>query len=268
MKDMLQNLSSQYPKSQLLSLDYRPPRWESPIEQKLWYALRYMGIGVETQVSVGDYRVDMIVFSRLSPNEVIIECDGANFHHNMIDEFRDDELIEIARLPIAHISGKEIAKSPERCALYIAERWFPRIMDTLGYAATVEMVYGEEKEIHVEGTLGFFPVGKIRPIVGDLYPSHSIHRYRYYLRYIVGNISECDFVNKEEQERVEEWKTEFAKLDFPKRKFTPQELVRFYILFFYQEPELSNELQRLDNFLENLKRINQIKESANGEGVD
>jgi very-short-patch-repair endonuclease len=257
---MLQNLSNQFPKSEFLSLDYRPPRWESPIEQKLWYALRYMGIGVETQVSIGDYRVDMIVFSRLSPNEVIIECDGANFHHNLIDEFRDDELIEIAKLPIVHISGKEIAKSPEKCALYIVERWFPKTMDTLGYAATLEMVYSEDKETHVDGTLGFFPVGKIRPISGDLYPSQSVHRFRYYLRYIVGNISESDFLEAKEKERVEEWKSEFAKLDFPKRKYSSPELARFYILFFYQEPELSGELQRLDSFLENLKKQNQTQD--------
>ncbi len=260
MKDMLQNLSNQYPKSEFLSLDYRPPRWESPIEQKLWYALRYMGIGVETQVSVGDYRVDMILFSGLSSNEVIIECDGAKFHHNLIDEFRDDELIEIAKLPIAHISGKEIAESPERCALYIAERWFPKIMNTLGYAETLEMIYGEDKKPHVDGTSGFFPVGLVRPVTGDFYPSQSIHRFRYYMRFVVGNISECSFLDKDEQARIEEWKAEFAKLDFPKRKFSPQELARFYILMFYQEPQLSSELQRLDNFLDNLKRINQIQE--------
>ena len=118
---------NQVSKSEFLSLDYRPPRWESPIEQKLWYALRYMGIEVETQVSIRDYRVDMVLFSRLSPNEVIVECDGKEFHHNLIDEFRDDELIEIAKLPIAHVSGSEIVKSPERCALYIAERWFPEL---------------------------------------------------------------------------------------------------------------------------------------------
>ena len=265
MKTTLQNFSNQFPKSAFLSLDYRPPRWESLIERKLWYVLRYMGIGVETQVPIGNYRVDMMLFSRLSSNQVIIECDGVNFHHNLIDEFRDDELIEIAKLPIAHISGSEIAESPEKCALYIAERWFPKIMETMGYAATLEMVYGEDIKLHVDGTSGFFPVGIARPIIGDMYPSPTIHRYRYYLRYLVGNISSCDFRNEKEQNQIEEMKIEFAKLDFPKRKFFPQELARFYILLFYQEPQLSNELQRLDNFLENLKRINEIREADNGE---
>lgn len=258
MEITLDKLSSPFPKSEFFSVDYRPPRWESPIEQKLWYALRYMGIGVETQVSIRDYRVDMMLFSRLSSNEVIIECDGRDFHHNLIDEFRDDELIEIAKLPIAHISGSEIAQSPERCALYIVERWFPKIMETMGYAATLEMVYGEDIKLHVDGTSGFFPVGTVRPIIGDLYPSQSIHRYRYYLRNIVGNIDICDFLNEKERNQIEEIKLGFSKLDFPKRKFSPQELARFYILLFYQEPHLSIELQRLDNFLENLKKISGI----------
>lgn len=265
MYNIFQNLPEQYSRGQFLSLDYRPPRWESPIERKLWDALRFMGIEVETQVSIGNYRVDMILFSRLSPNEVIIECDGAKYHHNLIDEFRDDELIEIAKLPIAHVFGREIAQSPERCALYIVEGWFPKIMETMGYAATLEMVYGENIALHVDGTSGFFPVGNVRPIIGDLYPSQSIHRYRYYLRYIVGNVSTCDFKNAKELDQIEEMKMEFAKLDFPKRKFTSQELARFYILLFYQDPELRSELQRLDDFLENLKKINKNQEANDDE---
>jgi very-short-patch-repair endonuclease len=256
---MFKDLSAQLPQSKFLSLDYRPPRWESPMEQKLWYALRYMGLGVETQAPVGDTHVDMIVFGRLTPNEVIIECDGDDFHHNLIDEFRDDELIEIANLPIAHIPEKEIAESSERCALYIAERWFPRVMDTQGYAATLDKAYGANKNRHEAGTSEFFPVGLVRPIAGDSNPTQSNRVFRDYLRYIVGNISECNFLNEKEQKRIEEWKTQFAKLDIAKRKFSPQELARFYILLFYQEPDLSSELQRLDHFLEHRKRLYQIR---------
>jgi very-short-patch-repair endonuclease len=265
MDNIFQNLTEQHSRSQFLSFDYRPPKWESPIERKLWDALRYMGIGVETQVSIGAYRVDMVLFSRLSSYEVIVECDGKDYHHNLIDEFRDDELIEIAKLPIAHISGSEITESPEKCALYIIERWFPRIMETMGYATTLEMVYGEDVKLHRDGTSGFFPVGIARAITGDLYPSQSIHRYRYYLRYIVGNAPTINFLNEKERNRIEEMKIEFDKLDFPKRNFSPQELTRFYILLFYPEPQLSNELKRLDNFLENLKKINETQKANNSE---
>lgn len=257
MDNIFQNLSQQHSKSRFLSLDYRPPRWESPIERNLWDALRYMGVEVETQVSIGNYRVDMILFSRLSKNEVIIECDGKEFHHNLIDEFRDDELIELASLPIAHVSGSEILKSPEKCALYIVDRWFPKMMTTMGYLATLQMAYGEDAQPNIENPSDFFP-GIIRPATGDLYPSQTVHRYRYYLRYLVGNVPVCDFRNENERYQIEEMKTEFSKLDFPQRKFSPQELARFYILLFYREPQLSDELQRLDSFLENLRKINGI----------
>src|SRR5262245_14713385 len=161
---MFKDLTSQFPIATFLSLDYRPPRWESPMEQKLLQALRYLGLGVETQVPVGNDHVDMIVFGRSSPNEVIIECDGIDFHHNLIDEFRDDELIETAGLPIAHVAGTEIAESSERCALYIAEKWFPKIIDTQGYASAQELAYGKNKKRPEAGISESFPVGVIRPI--------------------------------------------------------------------------------------------------------
>ena len=138
---------------------YRPPYWESPIEERLLSALRYIGITAETQVPFGKFRVDMVVSSRRNINKAIVECDGAEFHHRLIDEFRDDELLQIVNLPIAHVYGKEIMGSAERCALYITERWFPEHMETIGYTSTLEIVYGNEPEYHANGCFGFFPVG-------------------------------------------------------------------------------------------------------------
>lgn len=247
---MFRDLSNHIPAMKFLSIRYRPARWESPMEQKLLYALRYLGLGVETQVPIGEHHVDMIVFGRSSSHEVIIECDSADFHHNLIDEFRDDELIETAQLPIAHISGVEIAESSERCALYVAERWFPNIMHGRGYIETLAMVKDQHLERHVDDASEFFPVGVVRPIAGDSYPSQSSRIYRDYVRFIVGDLSQCHFFNLKEQTRIEEWKSEFAKLGLPRRKYSPAELARFYILLFYHEPDLSYELQRLDSFLE------------------
>ena len=247
------------------------------MEQKLLSALRYLGMGVETQVPIGNHHVDMIVFGRSSSNEVIVECDSVEFHHNLIDEFRDDELIEIAKLPIAHISGTEIAESSERCALYVAARWFPKIIDTHDDTAMLEILYGENNNHHGEDTYPvkdtypprdtseFFPVGVIRPIAGDSYPSQSSRIYRDYLRFIVGNIAECEFLNDKERKRIEEWKTEFSKLNFPKHQLSPQELARLYILLFYHEPDLSCELQRLENFLEKRKRLIEMQEAKEAE---
>ena len=247
---MFRDLSNHIAGMKFLSIRYRPPRWESPMEQKLLYALRYLGLGAETQVQIGEHCVDMIVFGRSSPDQVIIECDSTDYHHNLIDEFRDDQLIEQAKLPIAHISGTEIAESSERCALYVAERWFPGIMNGRGYAETLAILKDQNLERHVDNASEFFPVGVVRPVAGDSYPSQSSRIYRDYVRFIVGDLAQCHFFNLKEQSRIEEWKTEFAKLDLPKRKYSSEELARFYILLFYHEPDLSYELQRLDNFLE------------------
>jgi hypothetical protein len=235
------------------------------MEQKLLYALRYLGMGAETQVPVGDHHVDMIVFGRSSSNEVIIECDSADFHHNLIDEFRDDELVDIARLPIAHIPGNEIAESSERCALSIAERWFPKLMERQCYPAALERAGSANHGLQLDGTLRSDLVGIVRPTTGDPYPSQSDHIHRGYLRYIVGNTSECQFLNSKEQKRVEEWKEEFAKLGVSQRKFSLEELARFYILLFYREPDLSCELRRLDNFLEYRRKLIEIREANEAE---
>jgi very-short-patch-repair endonuclease len=259
---MFRDLLSHLPKSNSLSLDYRPPRWESPMEQKLWYALRHLDLGVEPQARVGEDHVDLIVFGRLSSVEIIIECDAEAFHHNLIDEFRDDELVEFSSRPIVHISEKETADSSERCALEIAERWFPSMRESHGYAATRERLNGARTEHYLaDDPDGYPPVGVVRHPIGDTGPSQSNRIHRDYLRYIVGNISECNFLNEKERNRIEAWKTDFAKLALPKRTFSPQELARFYILLFYKEPDLSCELQRFDRFWERRQRFNQIQEA-------
>ena len=235
------------------------------MEQKLLYALRHMGMGLETQVPVGDHHVDMIVFGRSSINEVIIECDSTDFHHNLMDEFRDDELVDISGLPITHLPGKEIAESSERCALWIAERWFPKLMERQGYPAALEMAGSANHRLPLDGSLRSYPVGVGRPTTRDAYPSQSDHIHRGYLRYIVGNSSECQFLNSKEQKRVEEWKKEFAKLGVSQRKFSLEELARFYILLFYREPDLSCELQRLDNFLGFRRKLIEIRETNEAE---
>jgi len=233
------------------------------MEQKLLHALRYMGVGVETQVPVGDHYVDMIVFARSSSNEVIIECDSVDFHHNLIDEFRDDELVVIAGLPIAHISGREIAESSERCALSIAERWFPKLMARQGYP--LEMAHRANQELRLDGASSSILMERVGSAAGDTYPSQSDPIHRGYLRYIVGNTDECQFLNSKEQKRIEEWKAEFAKLGGSQRNFSLEELARFYILLFYREPDLSCELQRLDQFLENRRKLIEIRETNEAE---
>jgi len=224
--------------------EYRPPKWESPIEKQLWEALRFIGINVETQVRVGKYRVDMLISSRRNVHEIIVECDGNEYHNDLIDEFRDDEIIKSAKIPIAHIYGDKIFASPEKCSLYIAERWFPEIMSTIGYHQTLEIVYGKDAETHVSGEKGFFPIGHVRNPDDDSYSAVSIHRFRNYLRYIVGMSTTCSFKNEEEKQWVEKNRNDYKKKNLPERNFSNQELARLYIQLFYTEIEQVNKLKK------------------------
>jgi len=245
--------------------EYRPPRWESPIERSLWEALRYIGINAETQVPIGNFRIDMLVSSRRNSNRALVECDGAEFHHKIIDEFRDDELLDLIKLPIAHVYGKNIFTSPEKCAIYITERWFPEHMDSYGYTSTLEMAYKDE-EVHVGGLYGFFPVGLVRPVSGDMYPSYTDIKFRSLVRYITGNINNYDFDNEEEQREFSALKEELRQKGTFKGNLSPQELARVYIKTYprYEESTRNVELERFDNFLQNLKQRNSDYSNANG----
>ena len=232
--------------------EYRPPRWESPIEESLWNALRYVGISVDTQVAFGSFRVDMVVSSRRNSNRAIIECDGAGYHHRIIDEFRDDELLELSALPIAHIYGEDIASSAERCALYIVERWFPEYMDTIGYSSALEMVYKGESKLHIDGCSGFFPVGHVRPVSGDLYPSCTDIKARALIRHMTETNHDHIFEDKKDDDLFLSIKNELRLHGLVGRKLSPQELAQAYIVVCLDEPDRSIELEKLHNFLKRL----------------
>jgi very-short-patch-repair endonuclease len=244
--------------------EYRPPRWESHIERELWEALRYIGISAETQVPIGNFRIDMLVSSRRNSNKAIIECDGAEFHHKIIDEFRDDELLDTIKLPIAHVYGKEIFKSPERCALFITERWFPEHMDSLGYISALERAY-EDETTHVDGCSGFFPVGLVRPIFGDLYPSYTDIKFRSFVRYITGNIDDYDFSNENERKEYSSLRAELQRKGIFESKLPPQELARVYVKIYpgYDETTRNSELENLESFLDRLRSRNNSSSEIN-----
>lgn len=238
--------------------EYRPPRWESPIEMSLWEALRYIGINAETQVSIGNFRIDMLLSSRRNNNKVIVECDGAEFHHRFIDDFRDDELLDLVQLPIAHIYGNKIYESPEKCALYITERWFPEHIETLGYASSLEMVYDGDVKSHITGRYGFFPVGYVRLFSGDDNLSYTDIKFRSLLRYLAGNIDYYDFISEEEKIEIVNLRADLRKKGIFKGKLSPQELARLYIKTYagYDEEARGLELEKFDKFLRNLKLRN------------
>jgi very-short-patch-repair endonuclease len=122
-------------------------RWESPIEHDLMVSLRLVGLQVEHQVWVGAYRLDMIVSSRLNSQKLIVECDGKDFHHHLIDDFRDDELRESSGYPVVHITGSAITYNAEECVVQIVDRWFPEHSRLVGYSQLCDISFQRDNHI-------------------------------------------------------------------------------------------------------------------------
>lgn len=233
--------------------EYRPPTWESPIEQLLWGALRSIGLWIETQVTIGSFRVDMLIASRMNRTTVIVECDGAKYHHELIDDFRDDELIRLTGLPIAHIHGSAIVRSAEECAVYIVERWFPEHMNTVGYAEALEILEEADIEHQLTGDMGFFPVGRDRPTLSGLDMSSSVGDLRELVRYVTGATDEFFFSDSKQQEIFSAIREYLSQHGLIGRRLNLQELARVYILVRYEEPKRSTELSKFDEFINQRK---------------
>ena len=216
----------------LLVPEYRPAQWESPIERDLWAAIREIGLNVETQVPLGEYRVDMLVTSRLSDTRVYVECDGAAFHHWLVDDFRDDDLEELIELKsiyewgIAHVRGKSIMQSSIHCAVNIIDRWFPEHFETAGYISAVQQVL--DKGIEYYGNQG--------------HPLYVVGQDRPHLDHISGEKNyRSKFSDKQLREIINE--------AFKDNPVPPYERARAYILAFCDEHIKKGELQSLEKFL-------------------
>lgn len=122
--------------------------FESPIETILSETLVFCGLKVDNQIEIPPYRVDMVVSSR-DNRKVIIECDGKEYHHWVVDDFRDDELWMTSRLPICHIKGEHIVRSPENCVVAIINHFFPGHIDTVGYMQCLDIA-----ETRINGPIG------------------------------------------------------------------------------------------------------------------
>jgi very-short-patch-repair endonuclease len=240
--------------------EYRPPFWESPIEKYLWEAFRYVGLNADTQISFNNFRVDMVVSSRLNNNKVIVECDGAQYHHWLIDDFRDDELLKIANLPIAHIKGKSIMKCSENCAVSIIEKWFPEHKSTLGYASALEIAANVGIENRIDGSVSFVGIGYTRkPFSQDDF-TNSEHKIRELVRYLVGATIDNKYnFSEDDMKQVVELRKQLEENDLVGRKLAPHELAFAYILIAYDEPDRSDLLSVLKNFIETRKSETNLK---------
>ena len=143
--------------------EYRPPKIESPIENELYKAFRFVGLTVETQFSAGPYRVDMCLSSRLSPSQkLFVECDGAEFHHQIIDDFRDDDLIQLTPYPVAHFPGNWITKASEAIACVVVEKWFPNHKNTIGFIQARENA--NKQTYDPDDSVSLYPLNPVRSI--------------------------------------------------------------------------------------------------------
>jgi very-short-patch-repair endonuclease len=105
-------------------LSYVLNRFESPIEKKLFAALRDLGIAPRVQYPIGVFRADMAY----EDEKLTIECDGRQYHtgerHVSKDRYRDKRLKELGWKVIRY-PGWLINRYPEACAAEIGLKYMP-----------------------------------------------------------------------------------------------------------------------------------------------
>lgn len=98
---------------------------ESPIERKLLAWLHQYGIFPELQYEIPPYRVDFAIPSM----NLVIECDGAEFHSTDEQRQRDqkrDKFLNNKGWTVKRFTGSKIYNEPYNIAKEIIELWYPR----------------------------------------------------------------------------------------------------------------------------------------------
>lgn len=88
-------------------IDWEKQKCESPIEMRLYNALRNNGYTPVTQVKEGRYRIDIAFI----PHKIAIECDGRDFHSSPKDRARDrrkDAYLRSQGWKVLRFSGSRI----------------------------------------------------------------------------------------------------------------------------------------------------------------
>lgn len=95
------------------STEYDATKCGSPIENTMQWALTHKNIAFEQQVQIGHYRVDFFI----KPN-IVIECDGKQFHTQEHDKPRDKYLFSRGYM-VRRFSGSEINSNIDTCVCEI-----------------------------------------------------------------------------------------------------------------------------------------------------
>ncbi|MBF0706785.1 DUF559 domain-containing protein (plasmid) [Alkalihalobacillus hwajinpoensis] len=83
---------------------------ESPIERRLYDALVFNDYYVETQYTVGKYRIDLAI----PPLKLAIECDGKEYHsfpHQKENDRRKDKYLRSEGWKVLRFTGRQINRN-------------------------------------------------------------------------------------------------------------------------------------------------------------
>lgn len=111
------------------------PHFASPIEKNMWLEFTRLGLVPRTQQRAGPYKIDLVLkFPALSKHDsrqrVVVECDGKNFHHGLVDDFRDDMVYSELGLPVCHVAGNHAQYMAPWVALKIGDMFFGELRQT------------------------------------------------------------------------------------------------------------------------------------------
>ncbi|MDR7450010.1 MAG: AAA domain-containing protein [Armatimonadota bacterium] len=94
-------------------LDLESGGFRSPLERRLYEALRAAGIEVEVGVETEGYRLDLAVCR--GTHRIDVECDGAAFHRDQRAHAIRDERLRRAGWEVVRFSGRDIQRDLARC---------------------------------------------------------------------------------------------------------------------------------------------------------
>ena len=91
------------------------PRWESPIERMLYYAMLDYGLLPTLQYEIGKYRVDFAFLEE----KLIVEADGKAYHSSKRAKYRDarrERCLKVRGWKIMRFTGSQIWNDAKGCA--------------------------------------------------------------------------------------------------------------------------------------------------------
>jgi len=96
------------------------PRFDSIIEQRLYWALRNRGYKPKTQTRCGPFRIDLTI------GNIAIECDGKDFHSSPAqqnyDRRRTAYLYRHGYKSVLRFTGSQINRNADECVSKISKK--------------------------------------------------------------------------------------------------------------------------------------------------